>query len=130
MSTPRPSSERGHAHHGWLPRHHSFSFADDHDAARLGVVELRIVLAHGGADNAVSINAGASIEAGLFDGHGRARKALEPTRLCYIHVPHRERVVNGPQFGVCDGATPDGETVIELSGGRGAKVLVIALACH
>ena len=89
---------------------------------------LRTVVSPTGNDGALSINADASIEAGLFDGDESATRDLDASRLTYVHVARGEIEVNGIALRAGDAALLDGEQRLQLGKGRGAEVLVFDLA--
>ena len=106
------------------------SYEQKHFAAEERRGKLRTVVSPDARDGSVSMNADASIFAGLFSGDEGERRSLDPQRLTYVHVARGEIHVNGQRLSAGDAATLDGEERLELSQGRDAEVLVFDLARH
>jgi redox-sensitive bicupin YhaK (pirin superfamily) len=90
--------------------------------------KLRLVASNDGADGSVTIHADARLHAGLFDGDEQAELALDPQRKAYVQLVRGQLQVNGQMLAAGDAAKLEGETRLQLSGGRDAEVLVFDLA--
>lgn len=89
---------------------------------------LVLVASPDGKDGSISMNADASIYAGLFHGDERCTMVLDPARLAYVHLARGSLTVNGHALSDGDGAMLDGETALTLEQGTDAEVLVFDLA--
>jgi redox-sensitive bicupin YhaK (pirin superfamily) len=89
--------------------------------------KLRLVASPDGAQGSVLIHADASLHAGLFDGAEHATLELAPGHKGYVHLVRGELDVNGKPLKAGDAAMLEGETQVQLSGGKAAEVLVFDL---
>ena len=89
---------------------------------------LRLVASPDGRDGSVTINADATISAGLFDGDERAEVALRPGRIAYVHLVRGRLSVNGQALQAGDALRLDAESRLLLEQGEQAEVLVFDLA--
>jgi redox-sensitive bicupin YhaK (pirin superfamily) len=112
-----------------LPRHRGIEpgYEQKHFDAGDKRGRLRLVASPDGRDGSVTIHADASIRAGLFDGDEAAELALDPKRLSYVHVARGAISVNGQPLAAGDAAKLQNETLLRLSHGQDAEVLVFDL---
>jgi len=105
------------------PGYEQKTFADADKRGR-----LRLVASPDGAEGSVTIHADASIRAGLFDGSEAATLGLDPARKAYVHLVRGRLTVNGEALVGGDAALIANESLLTLSGGANAEVLVFDLA--
>ena len=89
---------------------------------------LRLVASPDGRDGSVTLNADASIRAGLFDGDESAELALPAGRRSWVHLARGALQVNGLTLKAGDSVGLVDEPRLLLAQGRGAEVLVFDLA--
>ena len=89
---------------------------------------LRVIASADGADDSISINADATIYAGLFAASDTASMSLDPARKAYVHLITGALEVNGEQLNTGDALMLAGETQLRFSNGVAAEVLVFDLA--
>ncbi|HEX6319905.1 MAG TPA: pirin family protein [Burkholderiales bacterium] len=103
------------------------SYEQKHFAAGEKRGRLRLIASPDGAEGSVRIHQEARIYAGLFDAAERARHALAPGRLGYVHVARGKASANGHALAAGDALKTD-TGPIEISHGEGAEVLVFDLS--
>lgn len=89
---------------------------------------LRLVASPDGAHGAVRIHADAALYAGLFNGTEAFTLPLNPARKAYVHLVRGVLKVNGQRLLTGDAAKLADESVLTLSDGEDAEVLVFDLA--
>ena len=89
---------------------------------------MRLVASPEGTNGSVTLHADASLYAGLLDGAQEAHLALNPQRKGYVFLVRGELLVNGLQLVAGDAALLDQESMVSLTQGLDAEVLVFDLA--
>ena len=107
---------------GVTPSYEQVTVPDDLKRGR-----LRLVASPEGGEGVVSLHADARLYAGLFDGAEEAEVKINADRKAYVHLIRGELTVNGQALKEGDAALIKDESLIQLSQGKNAEVLVFDL---
>mgnify|MGYP001232400808 FL=1 len=107
---------------GVVPRYQQRHFTADEKRGR-----LRLIISPDGADDSLSVYQDAQVYAGLFDGDERQALPIATGRYAYVHVAQGSLDLNGERLEAGDGARLRDPGDVQLSGGRGAEVLLFDL---
>jgi quercetin 2,3-dioxygenase len=89
---------------------------------------LRLLASPDGAQDSVKMHADAKLYAGLFDVGQSVQLPLDPARLSYVYLIRGTLSVNGSALNAGDAAMLSQESLLSLSDGKAAEVLVFDLA--
>jgi redox-sensitive bicupin YhaK (pirin superfamily) len=104
------------------------SYEQKHFANNAKQGGLRLLASPDGADGAVTIHADAALYGGLLDGTHHVQMPLNPARKAYVHLVRGQLQVNGHALHAGDAALLQQVTMLDLSQGHNAEVLVFDLA--
>ncbi|MEO6960308.1 MAG: quercetin 2,3-dioxygenase, partial [Burkholderiaceae bacterium] len=88
---------------------------------------LRLVVSPDGRDGSLSIGQDAYMYAALLDGVERVEVPIAPSRLAYLHVARGKIDLNDQALTTGDGAKIADESLLTLSNGQRAEVLLFDL---
>jgi quercetin 2,3-dioxygenase len=88
---------------------------------------LRLVASPDGRDGSVTIHADAAIYSGLFDAGQQLTRPLDVRHKTYVHLVRGSLDVNGQHLRAGDALRIENETVLTITNGTDAEVLVFDL---
>lgn len=108
---------------GISPSYEQKAFASEAKRGR-----LLPVASSDGRDGSVTLHADATLYAGLFNGTETAELVLPPGRKAYVHLVRGRLNVNGHDLSTGDALMMQDESLLQVSAGEDAEVLVFDLA--
>lgn len=102
-------------------------YQQEHFSAERKRGRLQVIISPDGHDGSLTVRQDARVYAGLFDAAESATLPLSPGRYAYVHVARGSIELNGQQLGEGDGVRVREETMLQLSNGVDAEVLVFDL---
>lgn len=108
---------------GIAPSYEQKTFSDEFKRGK-----LRLIASPDGRDNSLTINADASLYAGIFDSSESTSLVLDPRRKAYVHVARGSLLANGQLLNEGDALLIAEEETLTLSETKQVEVLVFDLS--